>query len=425
MARFSLLGIAVGLSWLPWCGSPVQAQPPGPPPGPPPMEAPVYGEDLIGGTGYPYPPGYGTGPIPEGSIPEAPMWFSRTDPSRWRFGDPTGWFFRTEYLNWDFKRPGDTLLGAPILGISDPTTPFPVFDFSIPPAQIGSAVVPSLKPMRLDSQSGVRGTIGIPLTFGSFEASMTGFSKASETISFGPDTYLDPDVNVIFPLFTGTSTLVNGLPSQNIELYNDTFLAAFTSRLWGTETNLFLHGSSTNFFTFMPIVGFRYLDLEETLNQRGNFVDPLGLQPDVLSEIDSQSHNRLFTPQIGLRSQFDCKYFSFSFDPKYGMGLNSYNNMVRTNHFRSNADPEVITRNSAAQMAHVLDLGFTGRIHLTPNFSLTAGYNYIWLGNITRAHNNIYYNDNGDLPTPPGVVLSTKKTDMTFQGISMGAELKF
>src|SRR5690606_24280232 len=99
--------------------------------------------------------------------------------------------------------------------------------------------------------------------------------------------------------------------------------------------NVFVDGSQTNYFFFKPFVGFRYFNLEENLFQTGRFVpDPDLMQPTVTSEIDSRSKNRIYAPQIGLRMQFESRWVSFAFDPKFALGANDYFNRVRTNDLR-------------------------------------------------------------------------------------------
>ena len=72
----------------------------------------------------------------------------------------------------------------------------------------------------------------------------------------------------------------------------------------------------------------------------------------------------------------------------------------------------------------MIDLNLTGRLKVTPTFSLTAGYNFIFAGHITRPQDNIRYNDNGPIPIDPAIVVQTHKQDMIFQGLTVGAEFR-
>ena len=376
------------------------------------------------------PPGVAGGMGPTGSSwawwegasdPGATQWFSRGNRRPFRSFD--GWFFRTEYLNWNYSPPGNTVLGAPIQGVPDPTVPREIFDNStVPPTPLGFAAIPSLASMNLKSNNGVRGTIGIPLTFGSFEASALGFAKGHDL--FFDNHLLGTQLNP----FLGTSTFVNGQLGDNTQLYNSFFRADFSTKLYATEMNVFFDATESNFFALKPIAGFKYINLSESLSQRGQFVPAqipgLPTLLPVNTGIDSWSTNNLFTPQIGLRTQFENKWLTVQFDPKFGLAADYYANNVSTNHFRSNADPLVFTRDMKTGLSPVIDLGLTSRFRVTKCFTLTAGYNLLWLGRVTRPQNNIYYNDNGPLPTPPGVVVRTQYTDMLLYGFSVGGEIR-
>jgi hypothetical protein len=276
--------------------------------------------------------------------------------------------------------------------------------------------------MRLQNNNGVRETIGIPLTFGSFEASVLGFAKGHDL--FFDNKLLGTQLNP----YLGTSTFVNGQLGDNTQLYNSFFRADFSTKLYATEMNVFFDATESNFFALKPIAGFKYINLSESLTQRGQFVPAqipgLPTLLPVNTGIDSWSTNNIFAPQIGLRTQFENKWLTVQFDPKVSLAADYYANNVSTNHFRSTVDPLVMTRDSKTQLSPIVDLGLTSRLRVTRYLTLTAGYNMLWLGRITRPQNNIYYNDNGPLPTPPGVVVRTQHTDMLLYGFSVGGELR-
>ena len=404
------------LSWLMGCGLLVGSS----------LMGTAYAQDVYsdGATIPNTPPGpysqpYGSGgvdPYWVAPTPDSTQIFSRPDGLQTAFRSWDGFFFRTEYLQFDYTRPGDVLLGAPVFGVRNPSQPFPVFDSLGSP--LGFAAVPALNTMKSNNIPGVRGTVGVPLIFGSAEASIFGMGNQQQTIE---DTAL---LGTRGQPFFGTSTLVNGIVDRNIELYNDSFRTTFTSKLWSSDVNLFFDGPSSNYFTFAPMLGFKYLDLREDLQQRGVFnPNPILGLPKVVTDIDSYSANQLFIPQIGLRTKFENSFMAVAFDPKFGLGANVYKNRLETNHFRSNADPFTVMTDSTAQLAPVIDLNLTGRLKVTPNINITAGYNFIWASRITRPQDNIYYNDTGSAD-PPGVVLRTHKEDMTFQGLTIGLEFR-
>lgn len=374
------------------------------------------------GFAAPVPYGYPThmaGPNPYWVTgnPEQPQLFTSGDPLQSAFRSYDGWFFRTEYLMWDFRRPGDVLLGAPQFGVADPRSPRQIFDNSTNPATLlGVAKVPSLDSMTLDHNNGVRGVFGIPLVFGSFEASVYGFNKAQSVLE-------DKTLNgTVAQPFLGTTTYVNGALGDNIFLYNDSFRAVFNSRLWGSEANFFIDGTDNGLLFFQTMVGFRYLDFREDLKQTGSFVSPA--IPDIVTNIDSFTKNQMYIPQIGLRTTLDAEFASISLDTKFGLGANNHEQAVQTYHLRSLGDPLIRWQSEATNIVPMIDLGVTGKLRLSPNVLLTAGYNLIFVSNITRPQDNIYYNDNGPLPNLPAVSLKTHRQDMVFNGFSVGCEIR-
>lgn len=427
MARCSTLGVLLGCCLL---AGTVSAQPPPIGPGsgyyvpqqipgdpsavsaPPAPGMPTFGA-AANGPYAPYGPVDGTyaapGYAPDGTFCPPQVAVDDTTRSPFNFN---GWFVRTEYLNWNFSRPGDVLLGSQILGNPDPRIPRPIFDGS--GNFLGNAFVPFIDNLRLNGLNGVRGTVGIPLVFGTFEGSVFAFHKGDgvfETTSL-----------------VGTSTLVNGQLGDNTNLYNNGFVAGFNSQLWGFEDNIVFDGSSSNagYFTLKPVGGFRFLNLTEELDQRGQFLpDPTTGFAPITSTIKSHSINSMFFGQAGFRFAFDSQYVSFAITPKFGLGANVTKDEVTTTHFRSNSDPYVATQQRNGHFAQVINIPFTGKIHLGPNISFIGGYEFLWVNGVTRPQNSILYNDNGPLPTPPGVVVHPTFQQFVANGMTLGMEVRY
>ena len=72
----------------------------------------------------------------------------------------------------------------------------------------------------------------------------------------------------------------------------------------------------------------------------------------------------------------------------------------------------------------VFDVSMYGKVHVTPHFSLHAGYNFTYLFRVTRPADNIYYNDNGP-NAAPGVVVDADTQDAHIQGLTIGGEFRF
>jgi hypothetical protein len=164
--------------------------------------------------------------------------------------------------------------------------------------------------------------------------------------------------------------------------------------------------------------------LQEALNQEGVFTDVI-LSQDLVSQIDSSTTNDMYGGMAGLRAEMTWKRLTFGVQPRFGLAGNTATATVRTNNFRSLADGEQITSARETLVAPVFDLGVYARFGITKNFSVNVGYNFLWLGQITRPEDNIFYNDNGPFPTPPDIHVDMQKHSISIEGISAGGEFRF
>src|SRR5262245_1765270 len=264
-----------------------------------------------------------------------------------------GAFLRVEYLNWNIRKPGHELLGAPVAGVADPSLPFLVF----PPGggtPFGFAQVPTTSPINLGNISGLQVTGGVSfIDGGSLEVSAFMLARKSSGFRLGRAGLIPfdidgdsgpggdpPAVEILegeaLPLFYGTSTLLNGQVSNHVLLY-DTYQAVFQSRLWGAEANYLYDLDAVGFLQFRPLVGVRYLNLTERLTQTGVFLSV----PPIVTTIDAHTSNNLAGPQIGFRTSVVTEYLEVGITPKIFVLANSMTTNVFTNHLRANFDPVV------------------------------------------------------------------------------------
>ncbi len=259
----------------------------------------------------------------------------------------------------------------------------------------------------------------------------------------------------IFNVTNRTANIIpltqNGAPALTALVFDVGYEADYDSKLWGTEAKLmFEYGPNFNSVSIRPLVGFRYMSFDERFRQVGfssftsNIIrgertaytvdnplfDPIGptqiLRPGPVraSIIDSETENTLFGVQAGTRIEYEHKWFTLGVEPKISLGLNSYEAQVTTINLRNASDGVVRTSDDDLTFAPVFDVAMYGKVHLTPYFSLHAGYNFTYLFQVTRPVDNIVYNDNGP-NAPPGVVLDTETVDMHIQGLTIGGEFRF
>lgn len=359
------------------------------------------------------PPSFQGGPSGaayERPIPNQQMVFSG-NPNERQFYSYEGVFFRTEYLNWTFQRPGDTMMGESTLVTKDPTIPFELDGFGDPLTASNFGKVSTLEPIAFNGTSGVRGVLGVPLTFGSFEGSAFGFHMAEESFDAGP---ID---GTVFRPFRINSLTIGGDVTDAFRPYSSSYKVNYTSKLYGAETNLIFDGLSNDALTLKPIAGFRFMNLSETMEETGILVAP-PVAP-FASEVNSTTLNNMYLPQAGVRCQLETKWLTFAFDPKFGLGANDYYNKVSSNNYLPGSG-YLESKDSSRNLMYMVDLGLTGRIPVSEYFNVTLGYNFMWLGRVSRASDNVAYDLNDDLTN--NVHVDTQLTDMVFQGASIGGE---
>ena len=430
-----------------------QAQPPGTVPSPR-IYTPGANNDpnswpILGVPAYSYPDDghiytnqqYGIGPdgITTERLPTDKGWHYEDNPGdRFVSMVAKSTWLRLEYLNFNFQDPGNTLLGSPVGGVVDPSKPFQ----TTVDGQPATARVPTTEQLHFRNIQGLRGTVGLPTNVGTFEANFFSFQRAhSDYYQEIPD---GPVLNPSAQIQLATSTLTNGKVTDvvngnvvptNIFLYDKSFQVFQNSSLFGAEANWISKSQYEDGFVTHALAGFRYLDIHESLGQRGVFDQQGALSPDptdpatsdrtpLVSSIDSDSNNRVYAPQLGMRFEYVTPWITLGFEPKVAFGINKYNASVSTFRLRSPGDAFVQTQESGTRFSPVGDFSVYSKLHLRENFSINVGYQIVVAGGISRPANNIYYNDNG-AANPAAIVVDPSFNRMVWQGLTLAGELKF
>lgn len=367
----------------------------------------------VPGVGY-----YGPDGIVTRKIPDEESWDEDGPLERFISTAFKNSFFRTEYLFWDITDPSGIRLGAPLAGFVDPDN-IALLNGNNQVVALGR--IPTTDRLALNDNSGVRLTWGIPtLMGGDFEVSGFILEQASDR-----DSATDiPDFNSLIPRVVVTSTTTNGQAGSNVLVYDTSFSVDYKTDMWGLDSKyVFDVMSPDEGLRLRPFLGVRYMSLNEMMTQRGVFTN-FGLNAPLTSLIESSSYNNLFGGQVGARLEFVHPWFTLGAEPRAGLGLNKSLARVQTTNLRSLADGEFTTEQEDTRFTPVFEGRLYAQIHVSENFSLHAGYNWMYIPNLIRANNIIDYNDNG-LNNPPGVVVDSKTSDLTIRGLSVGGEIRF
>lgn len=332
-------------------------------------------------------------------------------------------YFRMEYLLYSFRNPGDELLGSTVLSQNDPRIPFQVTNTGGQLA--GEARVASTADLQFPDAQGLRGTLGIPLISGAIEGNIFYFSDTEDS-SFvdrlGAPTSGNP---ADLPQFVATSTLTNGLPGNNLLIYDDSFGTSLTADLWGSEVNYIFDAYLPEpMIQLRPMVGFRFIDFGEHLRQVGVFDQQDALQTPLVSRINSDTDNNIFAPQIGLRAEMVSRWLTLGIEPKLAAGVNVYETSVVTQSLRSPGDPRTQTTSQGEEFSVIGELNLYARFHIRQNFAVSVGYQATFLDNVARSHSSIFYNDNG-ANADPAIVTNPTFELFDFGGLNVSGEIRF
>jgi len=360
-------------------------------------------------------------------------------------------WIRLEYMNFDTTRPGSHLLGADNPMVPNERMPFTVSSGS---TDLGVATVPALDGLELRNVNGMRGTVGLMFNDGAMEFNVWGLKENDAYFvltglgaqDFGPTLggSTPPE-----PVFVATSTLVNGEPGNNNFLYDHSFGARYVQDVWGAGINYIANNSEVGEgLMIMPMLGVRYLEVNEGLFQVGVFnggfdgvvdfgedlnsngVMDVGedtnydglLDLGLVSTINSRVNNEIYAPQIGMRMQLQHRWFTLGFEPKVALGVNRYRMEVETNRLRSFGDGPTYDTKRSSRFAQVADFRFFMKLFPSENIEFFLAYDITVAGGVSRAHDNVYYNDNGQ-SEPPAIGVDPGFETLWWQGLTVGGQI--
>lgn len=328
--------------------------------------------------------------------------------------------FRLDYMLWSIQEPGLHLLGAPTALTSDPQSQFQVADRGTGNNLTLPGIVPSTDNMTLNDVNGIRGILSLPMGDDEFQINAWSLAQASDVVD-----RLQP-TNV----YTATTVFTNDQIGSNSTNY-DMYSATLTSELWGAGAN-YIWGQPMAMgpIAWKPLVGFRYLNFQEELNQFGRAVVPdqgnIGEVPSHTVRIHSRTSNNVYGPTAGVQIEFNRPWFSFLLSPRVTLGLNDYSMTVRSQGIVSDTDPVTFQTEEHVDFAAIFQVGAYFQLHINENITAFVGYDVLITANVSRAADNVFYNEDRvsvlgtGLTTQGDVRLHRTITDLVTHGLTIG-----
>lgn len=194
------------------------------------------------------------------------------------------------------------------------------------------------------------------------------------------------------------------------------------------------------------LLGFRYVSLDDDIRFNENLTSLVNTAQGTINVNESfETENDFMGVEIGAIREIPMGRFWFETVTKVALGRNTQK--VRINGSTRLVEagvPETFTGGLLAQRSNigiyenddfavVPELGATIGFHVTPRFSLTAGYTFVYFSNVVRAGNQIDTDVNPGLipieddplngPLRPRFII--RQSDFFAQGITVGGDFRF
>ncbi len=210
-----------------------------------------------------------------------------------------------------------------------------------------------------------------------------------------------------------------------------------TQRLWGAEANLRLRGPSGDNFRLSGLVGFRFLDLQESLDLQ-TFSAALPTSTGITTALGESfaTRNRFYGGQIGGQIDYIRGPLCLSALAKVALGDND--EVLKINGITINTDPIAGTvvapgglfsgptnmgNHGQNHFAVLPEVGLTLGYHFSDKVCATVGYTFLYINEVVRPGDQIDRLVSFQANTHPGVLF--RQTDFWAQGVSFGLQYHF
>ena len=219
-------------------------------------------------------------------------------------------------------------------------------------------------------------------------------------------------------------------------------------QLWGADLNGVISLYRAPSWTLSGLVGFRYLDLKESLNITGRIEGVSGFyrgQSGVVVD-EFATHNQFFGGTLGLRESYSSGRLSLDLTARVSLGVSHEIENIAGGFTSVNftapsaagtegifAQPANEGRSSSNKFAVVPEVQLKIGYNITPRLRATIGYDFLYYNNVLRPGDQIDRNvPKGQTFNQADPTVSTtspsrlsKTTDFFAHGLSVGMEFRF
>lgn len=200
------------------------------------------------------------------------------------------------------------------------------------------------------------------------------------------------------------------------------------SDIWGAEGSWShrFHPRNSHFYGEF-LLGYRHFGMYEGLGITSG-------QQGAVFEDSFKTTNFFSGAQVGTRLGVKLWHFCVSTTIKSAIGINDESLYINSRNYNSALGNLYVQETnyekaSASRMAYLFEMGANCSWAITPNVTLTGGYNYLYLNRVMRATNqidtNINFNQNGVLTDPANPIRRNAESSFWLQGATFALEFIF
>ena len=220
----------------------------------------------------------------------------------------------------------------------------------------------------------------------------------------------------------------NGETSQLVTVFDTSYSLEYETEMWGAGGRMvFDHLARPEGFGLRPLVGVRYIMLNQNLYQAGRFTAG-GVTAPLDRFIATNSHNNYFGPEIGVDAGFRHKWFEVGVRPALTIGVNEAQVRTRTENLVDQTDGTDIVEQNYTEFSPVMDVNAYLRVPITDSIRFNVGYDLLWLARVAQPDESTRYNvavNEDGIPTESLVEPKKNFSDLTFNGLNVGLEITF
>jgi hypothetical protein len=210
-----------------------------------------------------------------------------------------------------------------------------------------------------------------------------------------------------------------------------------TQRLWGTEANVRFAGLGSGNLHISGLAGFRYLDLEESLDLE-TFSAALPVSTGITTALAESfaTRNHFYGGQIGAEAEYVCGSLCVTALAKVALGdnheeLNINGTTVNVDPFAGTvvapggvfSGPSNIGNHNKDRFAVVPEFGVALGYRLSDNLCATVGYTFLYVSDVLRPGSQIDRLVNFQTNNHPVVLFH--QSDFWAQGFTAGLQYRF